>query len=44
MGALESGMEPWRHGSDIPESEWMLLPEWQVLPDHRGPCFSAEKR
>jgi hypothetical protein len=43
LGALESGKEPWAYGSTIPEREWMLLPEWEVLPGHRGPCYDPPK-
>lgn len=39
LGALESRRDPWPCGSTIPEDDWMLRPEWQVLPGHKGPCY-----
>ena len=37
---LESGLAPWPFGSTIPERDWLLRPDWQVQPGHRGPCFA----
>ena len=43
MGAHEFGADPVPVGSTIPETEWMLRPEWSLLPDHHGPCFAKPK-
>lgn len=46
LGALESGSDAWPFGSTIPEDQWMRLPEWEVEPGHKGPCYDlpAEKK
>jgi hypothetical protein len=43
MGAFEHGREPWSAGSSLPESEWMLDPDWTAEPGHKGPCYERQK-